>query len=173
MIVREFKAGDEPHLWQVFFSAVHQTAAADYSIEQLHAWAPVDRDLSAWTNKIREIQPFVAERDGQVVGYADVQATGYIDHFFVSPTVARQRVGSLLMRRIHAVAQQRGVPKLFANVSITARPFFEHWGFTVETPQTVVVRGVEFTNYRMHKTLVCKSENQSQPDASARNFCDL
>ena len=28
-----------------------------------------------------------------IVGYADVQANGYIDHFFVSPSVARRGVG--------------------------------------------------------------------------------
>jgi putative acetyltransferase len=39
-------------------------------------------------------------------------------------------------------------------VSITARPFFEHFGFVVEAPQQVTVRGVVFDNFRMRKTVL-------------------
>jgi putative acetyltransferase len=38
-------------------------------------------------------------------------------------------------------------------VSITARPFFERFGWTVLAEQTVVVRGVTFVNYRMELLL--------------------
>ena len=33
---------------------------------------------------MQALRPLVAEEDGRVVGYADLQASGYIDHFFVS-----------------------------------------------------------------------------------------
>ena len=37
--------------------------------------------------------------------------------------------------------------------SITARPFFESQGFAMVTPQVVVLRRVEFVNYRMERML--------------------
>jgi hypothetical protein len=39
---------------------------------------------------MRRNRPFVAERLGEIVGFADVQADGYIDQFFVVPEVAGQ-----------------------------------------------------------------------------------
>lgn len=153
MLIREFRIGDEPALWQVYYAAIHETAAADYSPEQVNAWAPADRDPAAWAVRVRPLAPFVAERDGAVVGYGDVQPDGYIDHFYVSPRAARQGVGTALMARIHERAAAAGMVELYANVSITARPFFERSGFRVEREQVVESRGVKFTNYRMRKAL--------------------
>jgi putative acetyltransferase len=147
--VREFRAGDEPALSAVFFSAVHEVACADYTPEQIEAWAPREYDCVAWAARMQGIRPFVAERGGVIVGYADVQPDGYIDHFFVAAGAARRGVGASLMRRIHQAAALRGAALLTSNVSITARPFFEKFGFVVVEPQTVTLRGVSMTNFRM------------------------
>jgi putative acetyltransferase len=102
---------------------------------------------------MRGIQPFVAEDAGQIVGYADLQPTGYIDHFFVAALRIRQGVGSQLMQHIHTTAAAQRIPQLSADVSITARPFFEKWGFVVMQQQAVTVRGVTMTNFHMQKAL--------------------
>ena len=153
MQIRPFRPGDEPALWAVFHSAVHTTAANDYTPEQRAAWSPPDPDPAAWARRMQGIAPFVAEEDGRIVGYADVQADGYIDHFFVAGGQARRGIGAALMRRIHDEASARGLAALRADVSITARPFFAHWGFRVVREQAVTVRGVTMTNFAMRKDL--------------------
>ena len=151
MRIRDFKIGDEEPLWTVFFSAIHETASRDYSQVQLDAWAPSTINMDAWIKRIRAINPFVAELDGEIAGYADLQPNGYIDHFFVAGRFARRGVGSLLMNRIHEAAKQMNIPILTSEVSLTARGFFERWGFTVEQPQIVQINGVELKNFRMRK----------------------
>lgn len=151
--VRAFREGDAPALHEVFYSAIHGTASADYTPEQVEAWAPAEFDQAAWAGRMRGIAPFVAEEDGRIVGYADVQPDGYIDHFFVAASAGRRGVGSALMRQIHAAAAERGIGAFYSNVSITARPFFAHWGFVVEAEQRPVARGVPMTNYLMRKKL--------------------
>ncbi len=153
IVVHPYQAGDEVALWNVFYSAVRVTARRDYSQAQVEVWAPDDPDRDRWKERIAGIAPFVASVVGRVVGYADVQPNGYIDHFFVSAEMARQGVGAELMNVIHQTARERGLLRLFSDVSLTARPFFEHFGFAVETFQTVTLRGVEFTNMRMSKRL--------------------
>lgn len=153
MQIRAFRIGDEPALWTVFYSAIHGTAAADYTPEQIAVWAPAPPDFARWAERMRGLQPFVVEHDGQIVGYADLQHDGYIDHFFVAAASARQGVGSRLMAHIHTNAQAAQIAQLFAEVSITARPFFEKWGFVVQQQQSVDVRGVLLTNFRMQKIL--------------------
>ena len=153
MLIREFRPDDAPALWGVFFSAIHELAAADYSPEQLDAWAPAEPDAVKWAERMAGIKPFVAEIDGHIVGYADVQGDGYIDHFFVAAGAARRGVGSELMQRIHNEATARRISRLYADVSITARPFFERFSFQVEAAQQVSVRGVVLDNFRMQKTL--------------------
>jgi putative acetyltransferase len=151
--IRRYRPTDASSLWRVYYSAIRLVAAKDYTDAQIAAWAPAHFDPAQWAARLEDLAPFVAERDGDAVGYADVQPNGYIDHFFVAGGAARQGVGSLLMARLHAHAAEMGLSSLFAHVSITARPFFEHWGFVVERQQTLEVRGVSLTNFRMSKRL--------------------
>ncbi|CAJ0809703.1 GNAT family N-acetyltransferase [Ralstonia flaminis] len=148
-LIRAFEPGDELALHAIFHSAVHEIAAGRYSPEQIEAWAPVDYDTAQWAERIRRIEPFVAEIDGQPVGYADLQVNGYIDHFFVAAAHARQGVGQRLMNHILNLAAQRRQPRVQAHVSLCAEAFFARNGFAVMARQTVMVRGVPLANALM------------------------
>ena len=153
MLIRNFQIGDEAALHQVFISAIHGIAIQDYTLEQVQAWAPRNLDPVIWAQRMRGIAPFVVELDGKIIAYADIQASGYIDHFFVSAPFARQKVGSKLMRRIHEEAKIKGIHELTSDVSRTAQPFFKHWGFEWVEERRPVRRGVVIPNALMKKTV--------------------
>lgn len=153
MHIRPFHPGDEPALHAVYHSAIHQTASKNYTPEQIHAWAPIDLDQYLWTKHIQGIQPFVVESAGEIVAYADVQSSGYIDHFFVAGVHARQGIGSLLMNHLQSVARAQAIATLTADVSRTAQPFFAKHGFVIVAQRLPVVRGVVVPNALMRKEL--------------------
>lgn len=153
MHIRRFRPSEDRALFEIFHSAIHRVASRDYTPEQINAWAPVDLDQELWRHKISDIKPFVAEMNGRIVGYADVQLSGYIDHFFVSGYHQGQGVGRLLMSTIHNEATNLGLTELTSNVSRTAQPFFEKFGFYIVEQQTPEVRGVVVPNARMRKVL--------------------
>jgi putative acetyltransferase len=153
MLIRNFNIGDEEAIWSVFYDSVHQIASANYTETQVNAWASKEVDPIVWAKHIQKLKPFVVEVEQQIVAYADLQADGLIDHFFVSPLFTRQGVGSLLMQQIRQKAAQQNLDRLFSHVSLTAKPFFTHWGFTVEKAQTVTIRNVQLNNFLMVKTL--------------------
>jgi putative acetyltransferase len=151
--IRRFAPGDELALFDIYFSAIHLVASRNYTSEQVEAWAPRDLDMEIWKKKIREIAPFVAEVDGEPVGYADVQGSGYIDHFFVSGHHARRGIGTILMARIFEEAKRLGVLELTANVSRAAQPFFARFGFGIVEQRQPEVRGVVIPNALMRRAL--------------------
>lgn len=153
MRVRAFRTADAPALQAVFYSAIHTVAAKDYTLEQLDAWAPHRPDWEAWTERMERLQPFVVEDGGRLVGYADLQASGYIDHFYVSGTYARRGVGRLLMETIHARAAELQLGRLFSHVSLTAQPFFQSFGFRIVEAKAAVIGDVSLPNARMEKDL--------------------
>jgi putative acetyltransferase len=154
MPIRPYQTSDALQLLAVFNSAVHTTAAADYSPTQLNAWAPPDRDQSAWAAHMQAIKPWVLEQDAIALAYASLDTQGYIDHFFVRGGLARQGLGSQLMAHllVHAHAQQ--MPLLSADVSRTAQPFFARHGFVVMEQRNPVRAGVVIPNALMHKQLM-------------------
>jgi len=167
LTIRQFRDGDEDALWRVFASAIRGVASGDYTPEQIEAWAPAEGDRAAWRDRVRALAPFVAERAGQIVGYADVQPSGYIDHFFVAADAMHQGVGARLMQEIHAAATARRIDSLFADVSVTAQPFFARWGFALEDPGIVSVRGVAMENCRMRKALFPQMRPAAPGDVDA------
>ena len=153
MRIRRFNPGDEPALFAVYHSAIHLIARRDYTEAQVKAWAPSDLDPELWSKRMRGINPFVAENDGQVLGYADFQENGYIDHFFVSGWHPRQGIGRFLMLTIQLEAARLCLSELTSDVSRTAQPFFERFGFHVVEQRTPVIRGIQVPNALMRKVL--------------------
>lgn len=170
--IRPFRVGDAPALRELFHAAVHAIARRDYTPEQLQAWAPRDHDAVAWAERLHANQPWVAElgslptatagvaltgpagagAGNTVAGFADLQADGCIDQFFVAPAFAGQGVARALMAHLHAQAAQRGIERLWAHVSLTAEPFFAAQGFAVQERREVVRAGVVLRNALMAKT---------------------
>lgn len=154
MNIRRFRIGDESALFGIYHSAVHRVASQHYTREQVLAWAPDDLDPELWRSHMREIEPFVVEAGDEPVGYADVQPSGYIDHFFVSGRHQRLGIGAMLMRRIHEEAAALGIGELTSHVSRAAEPFFARYGFTVEERRHPEIRGVVIPNALMRKALL-------------------
>ncbi|WP_406693810.1 GNAT family N-acetyltransferase [Singulisphaera sp. Ch08] len=151
--IRRFYAGEEQVLRGVFFSSVHGIARSHYTVEQRNVWAPIEYDSETWANRIRRNGPWVAERDGAIAGFADVQPNGYIDQFFVAEYAAGQGIGGALMRHLETHAKALNVSRLTSHVSLSAQPFFRRFGFSLEAAQTVIIQGISLENARMFKVL--------------------
>jgi putative acetyltransferase len=149
--IRKFQNGDESELRDIFFNTVRKVNSKDYSEIQVNAWAPVEYDQAAWQRRIRAINPFVAMLNSDIVGYADIQDDGYIDHFFCHWNYQGKGVGKALMHALITAGQQKGLSRFYTHASITAKPFFEHFGFKVVKRQQVEIRGQTLTNYVMEK----------------------
>ncbi len=151
--IRRVQLGEELLLWRIFYASVHEVACSHYLPAQLDAWAPDYYPGESWERRIQKNKPFVAEFNGKLAGFADVQPDGYIDHFFVAGFAARQGVGSKLMQQLHVAAVAIQLDRLYSDVSLSAQQFFTRIGFEVEAEQTVVRNGVELRNSRMHKDI--------------------
>lgn len=139
----------------LFRDTVRTINLRDYTQKQVETWAPdvINDDRRRRWMTLAKAHALVAVEAGVVVGFADVERDGHIDRFYVHKDRQGAGVGTLLMREIEAHARSCGIPRLYSEVSITARPFFEKRGFTVLAQQTVLVREVEFVNFRMEKRL--------------------
>lgn len=152
--IRPYVSADADTTLTVFQDAITVTAAADYSPEQIAAWARLgSRDVSAWDRSMRGRDSYVAIVDGRLAGFADIGGDGYIDKMFVSPDFARRGVARALMAFLENQARHHRLERLSADVSITARPFFEESGFRVDAEQHPMINGVPMTNFRMTKVL--------------------
>lgn len=151
--LRPYRRDDAPTLLALFRDTIRRINCRDYSPAQVAAWASDDIDAAAWYGRFNGRFVPVAEEAGRPVGFAELEPNGHIDRVYVSADHQRRGIGSQLLTAVVVEARRLGFARLFTEVSITARPFFEAQGFTVLAPQVVTCRGAEFVNYRMERLL--------------------
>jgi putative acetyltransferase len=153
--IRAYEARDASAIARLFYETVRSVNRADYSEEQVEAWAPAVPDEQAWHARMSEPdrRTLVAEEDDEVVGFAELEDDGHLDMIYLRGGAVGRGVGRRLYEAVEGEARGSGVGRIFAEVSITARPFFERHGFRVVREQRVSLRGVEMTNFAMEKPL--------------------
>jgi len=155
-MIRKYKPGDEKYLARIYHDAIYQLAANDYTQEQLDAWAnpPLDIEDPKHKHRCEAKQPFVNVRDGRVVGFMELDPNGHIDCVYVDPAYARMGVVSEIMQEVKKEAKKLNIEKLYAEVSKTARSFFEHHDFVWIRDDVVNTRGVLFDRFIMEYNVV-------------------
>jgi putative acetyltransferase len=153
--LRAYAPGDGVQLAAVFFRSVREAARADYSEVQVEAWAPVAADPASFEARAADGRFVVVAVNtvDEIVGYADLEGNGHIDHTYCRPDVVGRGVGSRLYDSLEEQAREAGIDRLFVEASESARRLFARKGFVVRHRQDLVVRGVEIHNYVMEKQL--------------------
>lgn len=147
MVIREYKPVDCRALAELFYETVHSVNARDYTEEQLNVWATGNVDLAGWNQSFLEHVTLVAEEQGRIIGFADMDKTGYLDRLYVHRDYQRQGVAAALCDRLEAAVSG----DITTHASITARPFFEKRGYCVRKEQQVERQGIRLTNFVMEK----------------------
>ncbi len=133
MVIRPYISSDCPTLAQIYYDTIHAVNAADYTPAQLDAWATGKVNLDDWDAYFLARHSFVAEMDGKIVGFADMDDSGYLGRLYVHKDCQGLGIGTALC---DAAENAVTVPKYTLHSSITARPFYEKRGYrTVETRQ--------------------------------------
>ncbi len=151
--IRNYEESDAPEIVRLFFETVRSVNRADYSEEQVEAWAPSAPDPDEWHSRMVGRRTLVAEEGGEVVGFAELEDDGRLDMLYVRGDTVGRGVGRRLYEAVEWEARDRGLSRIFTEASITARPFFERQGLRVVREQTVSRRGVSLTNFIMEKNL--------------------
>lgn len=145
--IRRYCASDGEALADLFYHTVHTANAKDYTEEQLNAWATGHMDLESWNCSFEGHFCLVAVENERIVGFGDIDKTGYLDRLFVHPDYQRRGIATAICDRL-----ERSVKgNIVTHASITARPFFEKRGYQVTKEQKAERHGVCLINYRMEK----------------------
>ncbi|MBC0760934.1 GNAT family N-acetyltransferase [Escherichia coli] len=139
--IRDYQPGDFQQLCAIFIRAVTMISSQHYSPQQIAAWAQIDE--SRWKEKLAKSQVRGAVINAQPVGFITC-VERYIDMLFVDPEYTRRGVACALLKPLI-----KSESELTVDASITAKPFFERYGFRTVKQQRVECRGTWFTNFYM------------------------
>lgn len=145
MEIRKYQPSDCKALTELFYHTVHTVNAKDYTEEQLNVWATKQIDLEKWNLSLQEHYSLVAMEDDVIVGFGDIDETGYLDRLYVHADYQRKGIAAAICDQLELTVQG----SITTHASITARPFFEKRGYKVVKEQQVERKGILLTNYVM------------------------
>ena len=148
MVIRSYRSSDCATLAQIYYDTVHTVNAADYTKQQLDAWATGNVDLTVWDAYFLVRHSFVAEIDSKIVGFSDMDDTGYLGRLYVHKDYQGLGIGKALC---DAAEKAVKVPKYTLHSSITARPFYEKLGYRTLEMRQMERRDQRITIYVMEK----------------------
>jgi len=154
MLIRTHRNRDIPAIARLYYDTIHRVNSHDYALEQIEAWAPTIPDAAFWKERVSAYRVYVAEEDGHIIGFTELGADGHIDCFFVHHQWQRRGVGMRLMERLVVAATKEKTPRLYAEVSITAKPFFLSQQFVVIKEREAIRRNVKLKQFAMERWLV-------------------
>ena len=147
MEIRKYLESDCKILSELFYNTVHTINAKDYTKEQLDVWATGEVDLEKWNQSLKEHYSVVAVEGEVIVGFGDIDSTGYLDRLFVHADYQRKGIATAICNQLEQAVQGN----IVTHASITARPFFKKRGYTVVKEQQVERQGIFLTNFIMIK----------------------
>jgi putative acetyltransferase len=140
-------------MMQLFYETVHTVNARDYNKEQLQGWAPINSDKKLWEQRLKKRICKVAFMDDTMVGFTELDEDGHVDTMYVHKDFQRRKIAARLFDELLQIAEEKKLKMLTTEASITAKPFFEAFGFRVTRVKKKLYNGKDFTNYKMTKEL--------------------
>lgn len=154
MKLRGYCAADCPAIMQLFYDTVHIVNARDYTPAQLAAWAPAKLDTERWEESLAAHYTVVAEDHGQIVGFGDITADGYLDRLYVHKDHQGRGIASRIVAELERYAAANGIACITTAASLTARSFFAKRGYQLVRQQSVERGGEVLINVLLEKKRV-------------------
>ena len=147
MANREVRFPDWQEMPEPFLNTVARVNAEDFKKGEPGAWGAGSGDLAELDRSLQAHFSVVAEEDGVLAGFGDIDGTGYLDRLYVHYGYQGRGIAAAVCDRLEGAVQGNVV----THASITARPFFEKRGYRVVKEQQVERNGVFLTNFVMVK----------------------
>ena len=109
MEIRPWERGDLDAVLTLFYETVHAVCLGDYTHAQVDAWADGHPDREAWARSLSEHFALVAYEGGKLIGFGDIDASGYLDRLYVHKDFQQRGVATALCDRLEARAQGKAV----------------------------------------------------------------
>lgn len=148
--IRPYRLSDLPQIERLVVDTIHAINRRDYTQEQAEVWADLaKKNLIA--RPLEKNHTYVAEINGQIVGFGEITSEGYLDRLYVHKDFQGRGIASKLLEVLESKVLH--VREIETDASITAKPFFLAKGYLVKEKQVKDIKGISLVNFRMYKKL--------------------
>lgn len=150
MRLRRYRSDDLEEIVRLFYDTVNCVNIRDYTKDQVKVWSAGSKRLEKSDEWFMAMYTVVAVDEGIIVGYGNIDGSGYLDHLYVHKDRQGCGIGTAICDRLEEAVT---AGKITVHASVTARPFFERRDYKVVREQQVWRDGVVLTSILMEKVV--------------------
>jgi putative acetyltransferase len=151
--IRKASKADLESIQALFVGSINAIKLEDYSAEVLKVWASSIENKERWLRKIKTQYFLIAEQESEIIGFASLEHHSHIDMLYTHKDYQRMAIAQTLFDVLETEALKNNTQQLTADVSITAKAFFEKNGFETLSTKKNKIDGLEIINFKMRKEL--------------------
>lgn len=153
--VRRARRADDEGVGRMHVASIRELCRTHYRPEEIEAWATAPRGVNFYVKAIERKEFYVAEEDGDIIGFATLNAaSGEVEAVYVHPAATRRGVGLKLLSTLEARAREAGLESVHLCASLNAVEFYERAGFArQQLTSHRLANGVEIACVSMSKQL--------------------
>ena len=125
--IRKAEESDAEPIYELHLRSVRQLCSSAYSHEIIEGWLK-NRTPAGYLNGIRKGEMYVAEINGQIVGFGHA-IPGEIWAIFIEPGYVRSGIGTMLAEHGVKLAATGKIRVIRLESTLNARQFYEKLGF--------------------------------------------
>jgi putative acetyltransferase len=153
IIIEDANQDDIAEIQQLFFETINMICKKDYTKEQIEAWSSAKDDDEKWLNKILNQYFLVARSNNKIVGFGSLQDNSYLDLLYVHKDYQKKDIAKRILLFLEKKAEINQAEMINADVSKTAKSFFEKNGYKIIKEQKKKIKNVSLPNFKMVKKL--------------------
>jgi len=151
--IRRATIEDTDQIRQLYYDTINKINVIDYNRDQIKLWSSGYLKIDRWKKNISEQYFIVSETGNIITGFASITEKGYLDFMYVHKDHQGKGIASAMLTELEIFADSLNINDIWAQVSITARPFFKRKGFTITREFITKIEGVEFADAIMTKSI--------------------
>ena len=106
MEIRKYQAEDLEEIVQLFYETIQTVNRKDYSQEQVEVWSNRCENLRKNKTFFEKLYTVVAVEGEKIIGYGNIDRTGYLDHLFVHKDFQNQGVATAICDELEQHAKK-------------------------------------------------------------------
>lgn len=152
--LRQLESSDHEAVLQVYRLAVESCSAARYSDAQRQAWSRQARTGEGLRRSLQRGSGLVSVGpSGDIAAFCLREPRQRLSLLYCHPAHQRRGHARALLRAMEEQARQAGLRSLCTEASLLSRPLFEQEGWRRSWQEELLIHGVRFRRYRLHKPL--------------------
>ena len=118
MEIRKYQAEDLEEIVQPFYETIQTVNRKDYSQEQVEVWSNRCENLRKNKTFFEKLYTVVAVEGEKIIGYGNIDRTGYLDHLFVHKDFQNQGVATAICDELEQIGAGSVVTKDIPDYSV-------------------------------------------------------